>query len=35
MAHSRRGPHAVSTFFTMESFVTGFALTLPSEPVCR
>jgi hypothetical protein len=35
MAHSRRGPKAVTTFFTMESFVSGFALTLPSEPVCR
>jgi hypothetical protein len=35
MAHSRRGPGVVSTFFTMDAFVSGFALTLPSEPVCR
>jgi hypothetical protein len=35
MAHSRRGPKAVTTFFTVEAFVSGFALTLPSEPVCR
>jgi hypothetical protein len=35
MAHSKRGPKAVTTYFTMETFVSGFALTLPSEPVCR
>ena len=35
VAHSQRRPTSVSTFFTMESFVSGFALTLPSEPVCR
>jgi hypothetical protein len=35
MAYSARGTKAVTTFFTMESFVSGFALTLPSESVCR
>jgi hypothetical protein len=35
MAHSKRSPKAVTTYFTMEAFVSGFALTLPSEPVCR
>jgi hypothetical protein len=35
MAHSTRRPGSVTTYFTQESFVTGFALTVPSETVCR
>jgi hypothetical protein len=35
MAHSTRRSGTVTTYFTQESFVSGFALTVPSETVCR
>jgi hypothetical protein len=35
MAHSAQKRGTVTTFFTTESFVSGFALTAPGEPVCR
>jgi hypothetical protein len=34
-AHSVRGPRSVTTYFTQEQRVSGFALTRPSETVCR
>ena len=35
LAHSERTARAVTTIYVSESYVTGFALSLPSEPVCR
>lgn len=35
VAHSVRRPTAVTSVFTIDSYVSGFALTAPSEPVCR
>jgi hypothetical protein len=35
VAHSDRRPGSVTTFFSLETYVTGFSLTLPAEPVCR
>ena len=34
-AVSIRGPGAVSSIYTFGESVYGFALTLPSEPVCQ
>jgi len=34
-ARSFRRPTSVTTIYSVESYVSGFALTLPSESVCR
>ena len=34
-ARSLRRPGSVTSIYSIESYVSGFALTLPSEPVCR
>jgi hypothetical protein len=34
-ARSVRRTTSVTTIYSIESYVSGFALTLPSEPVCR
>lgn len=35
VGRSDRSATAVTTVYLIESYVSGFALTLPSEPVCR
>jgi len=35
MAHSMRRASTVTTYFTQDAFVSGFALTRPGETVCR
>lgn len=35
VAHSVRRPTAVTSVFTIDQYVSGFALTVPSESVCR
>jgi hypothetical protein len=35
IARSERTPRSVTTIFVIDNYVSGFALTRPTEPVCR